>query len=311
MQSVEEFRKSFDNIYYTKILKMLAPLEQKRKTAFMHFVFAAFLSAVLLIIFFNSMNNPPSNATLGSFHSVLGVVGFLILIFASSIPKNFENSVKEEIMPALLNSFETFDWTEEETISDEYINHSYLFADYNRRFDDDNFEGNYKNVKISICETELGKKTGSGKNSSYAVRFKGVLVKLVPDRDFKCTTIIKKQGLLNFAPSGLKRVHLEDIEFEKQFNVYSDDQIESRYILTTAFMERFKNLEFVFNASKIEASIKEQGILIGLSVSRDLFKVAKLHRPICDYQQFKQMAEEFASVLELIDELKLNQNIGL
>lgn len=311
MQSVEEFRKSFDNIYYTKILKMLAPLEQKRKTALMNFTFTALLSAVFLIVFFNSMFNPPSNAANGPFYAVLGVIGFVILIFASNIPKNFENSVKEEIMPILLNSFKTFNWTEEETISDGYINQSYLFADYNRRFDDDNFEGNYKNVKISICETELGKKTGSGKNSSYAVRFKGVLVKLVPDRDFKCTTIIKKQGLLNLAPSGLQRVHLEDIEFEKQFNVYSNDQIESRYVLTTAFMERFKNLEFVFKASKIEASIKEQGILIGLSVSRDLFKVAKLHRPICDYQQFKQMAEEFASVLELIDELKLNQNIGL
>lgn len=81
------------------------------------------------------------------------------------------------------------------SISDGYINFSDLFADYNRRFDDDNFSGKYKGVTINICETELGKKSGSGKNSSYIVRFKGVLVNLLPEREFKSTILIKKKRL--------------------------------------------------------------------------------------------------------------------
>lgn len=83
-------------------------------------------------------------------------------------------------------------------------------------------------------------------------------------------------------PEGLQEVNLEDVEFEKRFNVYGDDQIETRYVLTTAFMDRFKNIAFVFKSDKIEASIKNTGILIAITVKRDLFKVAKLYRPICD-----------------------------
>ncbi|MBK9503985.1 MAG: DUF3137 domain-containing protein [Bacteroidetes bacterium] len=33
-------------------------------------------------------------------------------------------------------------------------------------------------------------------------------------------------------------VRLEDVEFEKQFVVYSSDEVEARYILSTSFMEQ-------------------------------------------------------------------------
>ena len=110
---------------------------------------------------------------------------------------------------------------------------------------------------------------------------------------------------------GLQQVNLEDVKFEKEYNVYSNDQIEARYVLTTAFMERFKNIQLAFRASKIEASISEQGILLAISTNRDLFKIGKLWRPVADYEQIKTMMEEFASILELIDTLKLEQNIGM
>lgn len=37
-----------------------------------------------------------------------------------------------------------------------------------------------------------------------------------------------------------EEVKLEDVEFSKQFFVDSNDQVEARFLLTTAFMERFK-----------------------------------------------------------------------
>ena len=42
---------------------------------------------------------------------------------------------------------------------------------------------------------------------------------------------------MNFSESG-KLVKLENVEFEKQFAVYSTDQLEARYILTPQLMER-------------------------------------------------------------------------
>lgn len=316
-ENIDNFRKKFDEIYHNKLLGIIKPYEEKRKKTLLKYIFWALLSVIFIItgfylhwnleVFFKGLNEEVA----GYIAVLPSIIGFFMVSVPSIIAKEFENDIKKKVMPQLLSSLKTIRWIQEKAITDSFINQSELFTVYNRRYDDDHFIGKYKNVAIEICETELGYYTRCGKNSSYSVRFKGVLVCLKPDRTYKGTVLIKKQGLLNTKPKGLEQINLEDIEFEKQFNVYSDDQIEARYVLTTAFMERFKNLAFAFKANKIEASIKNQGILIGLTVKHDLFKVAKLYKPICDYAQFKQMAEEFASILELIEELKMDQNIGL
>ena len=62
---------------------------------------------------------------------------------------------------------------------------------------------------------------------------------------------------INVYPRGLKKcekLKLEDVEFNKKFNVYSDDQVEGRYILTTELMLKLKELSkltyFTFEISE-------------------------------------------------------------
>jgi hypothetical protein len=43
--------------------------------------------------------------------------------------------------------------------------------------------------------------------------------------------------------NNLEKVKLESIDFENRFIVYSNDQVEARYILTPSFMERLVKLE--------------------------------------------------------------------
>lgn len=310
METLENFEKNFDNIYYNSVVKNLAPLEQERKIVLRNCILSV-IAGLILIALSVSLLGSYDNKLLDNINALIFFAGVIFLFLPDVLAKNFEDHVKEKIMPLVLKSLNGFRWSVTNDITDNYIEKSRLATDYNRRNDDDNFKGTYKNVKIDICETELGKKTGSGKSSSYIIRFKGVLIKLQPERKYKGMTLIRKQSNIIGTPPGLEKVNLEDVVFEKMFNVYSDDQIEARYVLTTAFMERFKNIELAFKASKIEASISSQGILIGISTERDLFKLAKVYRPVCDYELFKRMAQEFASILELVDELKLYQDIGL
>ena len=311
MQSVEEFRKNFDNVYYNRLLNIITSFEEDRKKALLKAIICLICGIILgflipqiykycdlfLMNTFSNLSSDTRSDLLGYIIAVPVLIVAGLLITPSIIAKDFENTVKKKVMPTLLNALPKFKWR--------------LFSDYNREYGDESFKGKYKNVDVKMWETELGKETSSGKNRSYTVRFKGVLVALEPQRQYKGLTIIKKDNLIDITPQGLEPVHLEDIEFEKEYNVYSNDQIEARYVLTTAFMERFKNIQLAFRASKIEASISEQGILLAISTNRDLFKVGKLWRPIADYEQFKTMMEEFASILELIDTLKLEQNIGM
>ncbi len=314
MQSVDDFRKSFDKLYYGKILTVLKPFEDERITCIKKCIVFIILGFVCLFIMWKTLglSNVIGDDLTGWLVSLTLVAAIVFFLIPSHLASNFEQNIKDKVMPELLKTFNNFKWSAYTSfIEDNYIKKSKLVGDFNRRDNDDCFKGKYKDVKIDICETYLEKESGSGKNRTVITKFDGVLVRLLPKRKYKGIILIKKDHLIDFVPEGMQQVHLEDVEFEKKYNVYSNDQIEARYILTTAFMERFNNISLAFNASKIEASISEQGILIGISTVRDLFKVGKLHKPVCDYEQFNRMKEEFASILELIDELKLYQNIGM
>ena len=53
------------------------------------------------------------------------------------------------------------------------------------------------------------------------------------------TIVIKDRGWLNKLThfKNLQRVGLESPEFEKAYEVYSEDQIEARYLLTAVMLE--------------------------------------------------------------------------
>lgn len=318
MQSVEEFRKNFDSVYYSEILPALEfhRVEEDRKDTIAGCIVWFFFGIFLFIISFGITHVFSSyNLVTNLLSGVIGLLGVVLIL--GSIPwfvMPFESHIKSLIMPILLKNIPLFKWSSLNITSLGYkicklIRASKLVGRFNEVNADECFQGVYKNVAIDINELKLNL-VGIGLPFPV-VKFNGVIVKLIPPRKYKGLTLIKKKKIINMSPKALKYVNLEDLEFEKDYNVYSNDQIEARYILTTAFMERFKNIKLAFRASKIEASISEQGILLAISTNRDLFKVGKLWRPVADYEQFKTMMEEFASILELIDTLKLEQNIGM
>lgn len=63
-------------------------------------------------------------------------------------------------------------------------------------------------------------------------------------------------------PKGLEKVTLEDPEFNEIFEVYSNDQVESRYLLTPAFMERYKGINNVFATLNSNCVFKDGYLII-------------------------------------------------
>ena len=110
--------------------------------------------------------------------------------------------------------------------------------------------------------------------------------------------------------NGMEPVHLEDIKFSELYNVFSTDQIEARYLLTTAFIERFLNIKTAFKAKYIRAEFSDEKLTLLIGTEKDLFSMGNLSQKIA-FDTFAELFEELYSVLELIDTLKLNQKTGL
>ena len=143
--------------------------------------------------------------------------------------------------------------------------------------------------------------------------FNGLIVEVDMKKNFNGHTfIIEKNNIEKFyiKEENFQEVILEDVEFNREYNVYSQDQIEARYILTTAFIERLKNIKKICNAKYVRVAFKDKKIIIAIHTNKNMFQLADLISDIGE-KTFVQSFEEICSILEIIDTLKLNDNLGL
>lgn len=108
----------------------------------------------------------------------------------------------------------------------------------------------------------------------------------------------------------LEETKLEDISFEKRFNVDTDNQIEARYLLTPSFMERLKNLETAFGINKIKCSFFEDRIMFAIPSDKDFFELGSLYVPI-EQKNIEIFYNEIQSIYDMIDHFKLDEKTGL
>ena len=161
---------------------------------------------------------------------------------------------------------------------------------------------------MDIVEAEYTK--GRGRNKTTI--FEGVIVKLSMNKDFKGHTVIKADSIFHTSPSSaLRHTTLEDVVFENKYDVFTDDEVEARYLITPSFMERMNNVKMAFEATGITCAFYRNKLILTIPTCRDLFSLCSLVKPIDDTRQYFQMYEEIISIIKLIDHFKLDQKIGL
>ena len=253
-------------------------------------------------------------------------VSFISFITVTATKKVFEHGLKCKIMSNICKCFPNLNYKERNLFSiclntySKYANLpinitnntcpdnykvSNLIPYYSKLFYDDCFTGIHNNVEFNIEEIEA-------KNDNKSFVFKGVIVTLDMNKNFKGNTIIRSDSMFHTSPSeNLHHTVLEDIEFEKKFDVYTDDDVEARYLITPSLMERLKSMQVAFKADKISASFYQDKFYIALHTNKDLFALGSLTKHVCDKEQFFTMFEEILSIIKLIDHFKLNERTGL
>lgn len=223
--------------------------------------------------------------------------------------KNFENKIKKTVMPIVCECFPNLKWANYDyfRIYDEkyYIfvyRHIYLaFRTFFKQLFalhdcDEYFIGEYNSIQFSIIEDP--------KRCIY------ICINNM-NKKFKGTTVMKPHSKI-FRFLVLPRLHktvLEDVKFEKKFFVYTDDDVEARYLITPSFMERLNNIKVAFKTKKVFATFCQDKFFIELYTNKDLFSIGS--KSFNDKRQFYIMFEEILSIYKLIDYFKLDQNIGL
>ncbi|AXG67928.1 hypothetical protein KORDIASMS9_00110 [Kordia sp. SMS9] len=231
-------------------------------------------------------------------------------IISSTLKGKWVEKYKDEVLKPIVEAqFPGIVYEDELHISKSMFNASNLFTRPDRFNGEDLFSGKLDATQFVFSEIHAEEKhTRRDKNgntkTSYTTIFRGLFLIADFNKEIHNETYVYSSGGKWF--SRFKRVRLEDPEFEDRFNVYSNDQVEARYILTPKMMQRIVDLEDRFDAN-MYLSFRGHHVYIAIRESYNMFE-ASIHDDV-SFPQIQRFLEEVNSILEIINDLDLNLRI--
>lgn len=191
--------------------------------------------------------------------------------------------------------------------------------DYDRYSGNDLVQGTIDgvNVRFSDLHVEEKHRTKNGKEEWHTL-FQGLFLVADFNKDFRGATFVfpdfaqRSLGLIGEWIQSLNTtkgelIKLDHTEFEKLFVVYGDDQIESRYILSHALMEKI--VEFQKKTGKqVSLSFVHSQMYLCVDYKKELFEPI-LSQSLLEFVHIQNYFELLAMIIGIVDTFKLNEKI--
>jgi Protein of unknown function (DUF3137) len=194
---------------------------------------------------------------------------------------------------------QTFDWAKQFEMVPGYDNSSFQ----------DLWWGVISGQPFTLHEAKLTEERGSGKSRRTVTVFEGSILSIGFNRRFQSTTLIEPDGQRRkfFVGAEKERVTIGEVEvekvdltdplFEDRFTVWSNDQVEARYIVHPEYVERLVAIEQAFAGQDIRALFHEGDLLVTVKTG-DLFESGSLDADD-DRRLLEQTIAQFGSLAEL------------
>jgi len=307
----------FRIFYETRLLPTLTELESDRKKlANKLFIFIAIAVAAAI---------PLSYVMLPLAVIPFVIAGIIYFVKYNDVIKEKKHHFKREVIGKMVTFLDTeLVYNPAGCIDKSMYAKSKLFlSDYNKYKGDDLVSG--KIGRTRVCFSELHTQMEREKVDSKGHRtkstedvFRGIFFSADFNKKFNGETFVLPDAAERFLGSvgtllqkaNFNRpqlVKLEDVEFEKAFVTYSTDQIEARYILSTALMQRI--LAFRTQSRKaISMSFVDSQIFIAIPMSQNLFE-APLFQTLVNYDRIAEYHHYLELCVGIAETLDLNTRI--
>lgn len=276
----------FSAFYKSKIKSLLPSLEEIRIKKLKQIALRGRLTLLLWLILptivWIGIGKILSSANIGDLEEV--VIGFIIaftllfLLFSPpliyKILPQFKREVEEELFEKIFEFFGDFNYKNQRDEKDAYENYKQFKFLHSpggglRWVARDYILGSYKNKNLSYERLQLSQVLPSGSNRTRILN--GVAIFFETRSSLRNCTIILKKQFRNWTLADLYRrkiyiqkVRFQDQEFNKMFEVYSEDEQEAKNLITPNLIEEFKRLPKNFNSKKVQASFCDKKLLLTL-----------------------------------------------
>ncbi len=176
---------------------------------------------------------------------------------------------------------------------------------------EDYFEGNYKGAQLRFAQVTFKRRESDGKRTRYVTVFKGLALMIgLPKPKFYGHTILtaNHSGIGSWFESkatGLQRADMVDPVFEKKYDVYTSDQVEARYLIDPAMIERINELEKVYVSTGVSMSYQQGSVFALIACNKDYFEPPDITIAATDIDAMLEIKRELGQVLNLVDYLDI------
>ena len=235
--------------------------------------------------------------------------------------KDYTKEFKQNIIKPLIHAIdEHLSYLSTSHVSESLFNRSDLFSNPDRFSGNDLVRGKIEDIKIQFSDVHAEEKHRDSKGrTSWSTIFQGLYIVADFNKNFKGHTVVlpdTAQSMFgdlignwlqskNMARNEL--IKMDDPAFEKEFVVYSTDQVESRYILSHSLMKKL--LAFKHKSEQpIHVSFAQNHLHIAIDYSEDLFEPA-IFSSLLDYKVAMAYVQTLHLAIGIVQELKLNEKL--
>ncbi len=224
--------------------------------------------------------------------------------------RQYTKNYKEEILPQIAQSLGNLKYLAKGKLIVDSLKSSKIVPHYNRQKCEDYFYGEYKGAKIELSEIKLEYESGSSDDRTVDVVFDGLVFLIDVPKDVHGHTVLlpNKNGFFewfNKKSLGLERADLVSLEFEDIYDVYTNDQVEARYLVHPKMIESFTALSKEYEGGKLCAEYYNGRLLLLLPTKENHFEPADIHIEATNIATLIEMKHELVTVLSIVDELEL------
>lgn len=253
------------------------------------------------------------------FYLFMLFVPFFISIFAGrkeyeELTKKFKVDVVHAIMKNVLGDGTEFDFNRgipRSTISETGMMDTGDSFLYNSN---DYCKGNYQGVNFEFSDVLIQEEhTDSDGDTTTVTLFRGQWYIFDFNKRFKAPLQVcekwfgaNRTGSI-FSKNRQHKVKMEDVSFNKEFNVYAKDDHDAFYVLTPNTMERIKEVNRQV-PGKLLFCFKDNILHIGVNNSKDLFELS-IYKKIDLAKSGEEIRRQLEAILKFVNILNLSNDL--
>lgn len=303
------------DFYYKTLFPALRELdEMRRHLLYRIFVVGVLFSLIFVFLFFLFQT---LNFIVFAIFAYIAIGSFIYKFLIKDYTQEFKYNIIKPLIEAISKELS---YNSNYHISEHLFIRSDLFRRPHRISGNDYVKGLVGGTKIEFSDIHAEVKHKNSKNKeSWSTLFRGLFIVAEFNKNFTTKTLVLPDSAQNvfgeliggwLQSNNLARdelVRMDDNEFEREFVVYSKDQIEARYILSHSLMKKLLELK---KKSKhpLYVSFVGNHIHIAIEYKKDLFEPSIFYS-LLDYKIAMEYIGTLHLALGIVDELKLNEKI--